>query len=686
MEITMKINVKFLLSLLLVLFLVSCTEGGGGDAGGGGDSSPQSGNDSSVSDNTAPSSTSIAVNGTDTYTTSTSSTLTLAATGASEMYITNTAGCGSGGAYETYATSKAWTLGQTNGTATVYVKYKDAAGNESSCINDTIIHDNTVPSSTSIAVNGTDTYTTSTSSTLTLAATGASEMYITNTAGCGSGGAYETYATSKAWTLGQTNATATVYVKYKDVAGNESSCINDTIIHDNTVPSSTSISIDSGAANTSTTSVTLTLAATDASEMYITNTAGCGSGGAYETYATSKAWTLGQTNATATVYVKYKDVAGNESSCINDTIVNLTLTAVNIFAGSTSNSMCAVFNDGTAQCWGDNSYGKLGDGTTTNRSSPVKVVGLSNVVKITSGASHSCALLDDDSVKCWGLNSSGQLGNNSTTNSTSPVSVPGSYNDIAVGSNHTCGIKTTGIVNCWGASSDGSYKIGRFAFEETANGTHSSRNTPAPIYLTNSFVSISASTFNTCGITNIGDTFCWGADTFYRTGCSNTAMPTVTVDSCFGAGITNPSKISISDTGCAIESTGAIVCWGYGSSGQLGYGATTSSGIKNVSTITSATEISAGSSHNCALLSNNTVMCWGNNFKTQMADGTTTNALSPIVIPGLTNVTKIALGAQFSCALNSSGQVWCWGPNNYGNIGDGTTTDRTIPTQVSAWQ
>jgi hypothetical protein len=114
---------------------------------------------------------------------------------------------------------------------------------ESACINDTITHDDIAPSSTSISIAAGATYTTTTSITLTLAATGASEMYITNTAGCNADGTWESYSTSKAWTLGQTNATATVYVKFRDQALNESACISDTIIHDNTAATISSITM-----------------------------------------------------------------------------------------------------------------------------------------------------------------------------------------------------------------------------------------------------------------------------------------------------------------------------------------------------------------------------------------------------------------------------------------------------------
>jgi hypothetical protein len=119
-----------------------------------------------------------------------------------------------------------------NSTATVYVKFKDAAGNESSCINDSIIHDNTAPTSTTISINSGSSYTNSTSITLSLSAVGASQMYITNDSSCTSGGSYEPYATSKVWTLAQTNSTATVYVKFKDLYGNVSACVSDSIIQD----------------------------------------------------------------------------------------------------------------------------------------------------------------------------------------------------------------------------------------------------------------------------------------------------------------------------------------------------------------------------------------------------------------------------------------------------------------------
>ncbi|MEI6834470.1 MAG: Ig-like domain-containing protein, partial [bacterium] len=120
----------------------------------------------------------------------------------------------------------------------------DEAGNQSlvghsnfrTTTSDTNPSDKNPPTSPSVVININDSYTNTTAATLTLGAVDASEMYVTNADGCTSGGTWEPYDTSKSWTLAQTNATATVYAKFRDLAGNETGCVNDTIFHDDTAP------------------------------------------------------------------------------------------------------------------------------------------------------------------------------------------------------------------------------------------------------------------------------------------------------------------------------------------------------------------------------------------------------------------------------------------------------------------
>ena len=196
--------------------------------------------------------------------------------------------------WEAYAISKAWTLTSGDGTKTVYVQYRDVLGNASGNFTDTIILDTTPPSG-SISINAGAAYTNSTSVNLTLSATdagsGVSQMQFSNDGSSWSG--WEAYTTSKAWTLTSGDGTKTVYVQYRDVLGNASGNFTDTIILDTTAPSGT-ISINGGAAYTNSTSVNLTLSATDAgsgvSQMRFSNDGSSWSG--WEAYATSKAWTL----------------------------------------------------------------------------------------------------------------------------------------------------------------------------------------------------------------------------------------------------------------------------------------------------------------------------------------------------------------------------------------------------------
>lgn len=119
---------------------------------------------------------------------------------------------------------------------------------------------------------------------------------------------------------------------------------------------------------------------------------------------------------------------------------------------------CALIDDGTAQCWGWNKSGGLGDGTTTNRWSPVTVLGLTSATQLAVGSYHTCARLADGTARCWGDNSHGELGDGTTTQRPTPVAVLSSSGtgvlseivDLHAGYDFTCALLTSGDVYCWG--------------------------------------------------------------------------------------------------------------------------------------------------------------------------------------------------------------------------------------------
>ncbi len=275
-------------------------------------------------DRSAPTSSSVSVAAGAAWTAGTSATLTLASSdatsGVSNMRFSNDGS--TWGSWITYATSSSWTLTTGDGTKTVYAQFRDAAGNATSSVTDTIGLDGTVPSG-SVSIAGGAAWTTTTSVTLDLSASdataGVADMRFSNDGT--TWGSWVAYAATASWTLAAGDGTKTVYAQFRDAAGNVSANATDTIGLDGTLPTGT-VSVNAGAAWTATTSATLTLSASDGgsgmSQMRFSNDGA--TWGSWITYATSSAWTLTTGDGTKTVYAQFRDVAGNVSSNATDTI------------------------------------------------------------------------------------------------------------------------------------------------------------------------------------------------------------------------------------------------------------------------------------------------------------------------------------------------------------------------------
>jgi alpha-tubulin suppressor-like RCC1 family protein len=120
-------------------------------------------------------------------------------------------------------------------------------------------------------------------------------------------------------------------------------------------------------------------------------------------------------------------------------------------------SSCALLATGAVRCWGNNYWGQLGDGSTTDSSIPVPVAGISTAVAITAASVHACAVLRSGSVKCWGF-----APNDTTSGSNTPVTVQGIYGPtrLVTGSDHACALFSGGVVTCWGLNDYGQLGLG----------------------------------------------------------------------------------------------------------------------------------------------------------------------------------------------------------------------------------
>jgi alpha-tubulin suppressor-like RCC1 family protein len=169
---------------------------------------------------------------------------------------------------------------------------------------------------------------------------------------------------------------------------------------------------------------------------------------------------------------------------------------------------CAILTGGVVRCWGSNASGQLGNGSVVDSATPTTVAGLGGgIAMVAAGRSHTCALSASGGIRCWGANDKGQLGDGSTAERWSPVKVTGlesGVTAIATGDSHTCAVTASGRAQCWGANHDG----------QLGDGTLVDKPAPVDVKgLPHPVKAIAAGGAHTCALATGGAVHCWGNNT-----------------------------------------------------------------------------------------------------------------------------------------------------------------------------
>lgn len=395
---------------------------------------------------------------------------------------------------------------------------------------------------------------------------------------------------------------------------------------------------------------------------------------------------------------------------------------------------CAVYDDGTMQCWGFNNSRQVGDGTTNPASTPVDVINVTTATKAEFGHGHTCALLADTTVTCWGYNSDGQIGRGvigggnydpgPSVIDSSDLTLSGVI-EISSGRYSTCALKSNGTVWCWGKNASG--QLGNASLVDSAKavqvtglsnitqisvgqefacalnsskevhcwgeniaGQIGDQNAPLDVSTAHKIswledvTYIAANGYNTCALFTDTTVGCWGQQIWGELGYFHTDYAKSTPQ--LVSAITSGSRVHSSNYhSCAIVSGGSIQCWGLGENGKLGNNSSVdqNSPVSVVGLTAAPTDIRVGWQHSCALLSNSTVECWGSDDYGQMGNAglSQMTAGTPVTLSG--TPTQLESGYNHICALLSNSQIECWGYGGAGRLGDGATSNNMLPNLVT---
>ncbi len=338
-----------------------------------------------------------------------------------------------------------------------------------------------------------------------------------------------------------------------------------------------------------------------------------------------------------------------------------------------ANHALALRDDGTVWAWGDNDYGQLGDGTQTQRGTPVQLAGLPKVTAVAARTDHSLALATDGTVWAWGDNEYSQLGApENIAFSVKPRQVPGlaAVKAVEAGRYHSLALKEDGTVWAWGRNTRG--QLG-------TPGTGSA--TPIKVAGLTDVTAVAAGYDHNLAVKSDGTVWAWGSGDFAQlgTGRYDDSDRPVQVP-----GLSNMVAVAAGQYhSLALQKDGTVWAWGYNRYNVLGMvGQEESLKPAQVEGLTGVVAIASGHFHNLAIKNDETVVAWGRNDFFQLGDGAGDRSETPLEVSRAGAMVTIAAGGYSSAAVDPDGYVWTWGANDVGQLGDGTRRFSPNPVKI----
>ncbi len=328
--------------------------------------------------------------------------------------------------------------------------------------------------------------------------------------------------------------------------------------------------------------------------------------------------------------------------------------------------VCMVTTEGLLFCWGANSSGQLGVGGSGEAvivsPVPVQVGSDTDWRAVTAGEAHTCALKNNGTVFCWGENNEGQLGLGPSGSSDFPAQVgtetDWSQIEASRSGDHTCGIRA-GSLFCWGRNDHGQLGVGEDELEP--------RDAPTLIGPESVWADVSLGELITCAIRTDGTIWCWGNGGQGRTGHGDEMRREVP------AQVGTDTDWADVDTGvdhvCALKTDGSLWCWGRNPAGPLGVGDEDPRLVPTqAGTATDWIRVSGGDQSTCGIRSdgtNNGLFCWGFNGQGQIGLTEASNKVvpTPVGTAGDWLPEALSMGSNVMCAGRATGIVECTGEN-----------------------